>query len=69
MKEECMATESVSCTETHPTTGDVCSLDAAHVQDSDARVKQHLASNGVKWPLLSQIDPAEGWNDHVTFRV
>ena len=59
----------VPCTEAHPTTGDVCKLDTAHVQHSDARVKQHQANNGMKWPLLSEIDPHEGYNDYVTYRL
>lgn len=57
----------VPCSELHPTTGDVCKLDTAHVQHSDPRVKQHIATNGSRWPLLSQIDPNEGYNDYVTF--
>ena len=56
------------CTETHPVSGDVCSLDASHVQHSDPRVKQHVTANGAKWPLLSVLDPAEGYNDYVTYR-
>jgi len=59
----------IQCVEAHPTSGDVCSLDVAHIQHSDARVKQHVAKNGMKWPLLSEIDPAEGFNDYVTFRL
>lgn len=57
------------CTDQHPTTGDVCGLDTAHVQNSDPRVKQHISENGTKWPLLSVLDPAEGWNDYVTYRL
>jgi hypothetical protein len=57
------------CTEAHPITGDVCSLDSNHVQNSDPRVKQHVSKNGMKWPLLSELDPAEGYNDYVTFRL
>jgi hypothetical protein len=66
-----MATEQgfVPCAETHPVTGDACSLDVAHVQHSDARVKQHLAKNGSKWPTLHELDPHEGYNDYVTFRL
>jgi hypothetical protein len=59
----------IPCAEAHPQSGDVCSLDTAHVQHSDARVKQHVAKNGMKWPLLSEIDPKEGFNDYVTFRL
>lgn len=66
-----MATEQgfVPCTEAHPTTGDVCKLDTAHVQHSDARVKQHIAINGVKWPSLHELDPAEGYNGAQPFRL
>ncbi len=64
-----MSEHFIQCVEVHPTSGDVCSLDIAHVQHSDARVKQHAAKNGMKWPLLSEIDPAEGYNDYVTFRL
>jgi hypothetical protein len=59
----------VPCSETHPASGDVCSLDTAHVQHSDARVKQHVAKNGAKWPSLHELDPHEGYNDYVTFRL
>jgi len=59
----------IQCVEAHPTSGDVCSLDVAHIQHSDARVKQHISKNGMKWPLLSEIDPHEGYNDYVTFRL
>ncbi len=59
----------VACTEAHPTTGDVCKLDVAHVQHSDALVKQHKSANGMKWPTLHELDPHEGYNDYVTFRL
>jgi hypothetical protein len=54
------------CSETHPTTGDVCSLDRIHVQNSDPKVKQHVAANGIKWPTLHELDPKEGFNVYVT---
>lgn len=57
----------VPCSELHPTTGDVCALDTAHVQHSDPRVKQHSTKTGSRWPLLSSLDPNEGYNDYVTF--
>jgi hypothetical protein len=56
----------IQCVEVHPASGDVCSLDVAHIQHSDARVKQHVAKNGAKWPSLSEIDPHEGYNVYVT---
>ena len=60
----------VSCKETHPETGDVCSLDVAHVQHSDPAVKQHQAKNGhVRWPKIRLTDEAEGYNNYVTFRL
>ena len=62
-----MATEGfVNCTEVHPQSGDVCKLDAAHVQHSDPIVKQHQAANGSKWPSLAEIAPNEGYNIYVT---
>jgi hypothetical protein len=65
-----MATEGfVNCTEKHPRSGDVCELDKDHVQHSDPRVKQHRASNGVKWPSLHELDPHEGYNDVVLHRM
>jgi len=66
-----MATEQnfISCTEVHPKTGEPCSLDIAHVNHADARVKQHVTASGMKWPSLAALDPAEGWNDYVTFRL
>lgn len=57
------------CSHAHPTTGDVCALDSDHVQHSDPRVQQHVTVNGSKWPLLSILDPAEGYNDYVTHGV
>jgi hypothetical protein len=69
MEGENMSENFIACTQTHPTSGDVCALDIAHVQHSDARVKQHVSANGVKWPLLCEIDPAEGYNDFVTYRL
>jgi hypothetical protein len=59
----------VICAEKHPNTGDTCSLPHTHTLSSDAPVKQHRAANGVKWPTLHELDPAEGWNDVVTFRL
>jgi hypothetical protein len=58
--------ETVKCAETHPTTGDVCKLDAVHSQHSDAQVKQHQTATGLKWPTLHELDPHEGYNDYVT---
>ncbi len=59
----------VPCSETHPSLGVACSRDTAHVQHEDAQVKQHVAANGVKWPSLHELNPHEGYNDFVTFRL
>lgn len=58
----------IQCIKVHPKTGDPCTLDRNHTKDDDPKVQQHVAANGVKWPLLSEIDPDEGYNDFVTFR-
>lgn len=50
------------CGATHPKTGDACSLKMVHNFANDARDKQHLAPNGVKWPHLHVLDPSEGFN-------
>lgn len=57
------------CTHVHPTTGDLCTLNDNHVQDSDPKTQRHLAANGIKWPLLSELAPEEGYNDFVTYRL
>lgn len=58
----------IPCSETHPTSGEKCTLDTAHVQNSDVRRKQHITVSGMKWPMLTELDPVEGFNDFVTFR-
>lgn len=69
VKNYSMPTPVPVCLSNHPTTGDACKLDMDHVHDGDPRVKQHVASNGVKWPTLHEIDPHEGWNGPVPFRL
>src|SRR5271157_1126546 len=64
-----MAEGFIACEATHPTTGNVCNRDKDHVQHADPQVKQHVASNGVKWPTLHELDPHEGYNDTVLHRM
>jgi hypothetical protein len=59
----------VICAEKHPKTGDTCDLPQTHTASTDPQVKQHRAPNGVKWPSLHELDPAEGYNTYVTHRI
>jgi len=63
-----MAIETI-CGAVHPTSGSVCTREDDHTANSDPRVQQHLASNGVKWPTLHELDPHEGYNDAVLHRM
>ena len=58
----------MNCTEIHPTTGAACAREAEHVNSPDPQVRQHVADNGVKWPTLHELDPAEGYNVAVPYR-
>jgi hypothetical protein len=57
------------CGAVHEASGSVCTREENHTADSDPRVQQHLASNGVKWPTLHELDPHEGYNDAVLHRM
>ncbi len=57
------------CTEKHPKTGAICTKLSDHVDDLDARVRQHFAFGNLKWPTLHELDPNEGWNDTVLHRM
>lgn len=51
------------CAETHPITGDGCTLLSIHTNlANDPRERQHVTVNGYKWPDLRILDPSEGFN-------
>jgi len=58
------------CNAKHPKTDAVCTKNPEHVKSTDPLVQQHFAgAAGLKWPLLNEIDPGEGYNDYVTHRM
>jgi hypothetical protein len=59
----------VLCAEKHPKTNDTCTLPETHTLSSDAREKQHRSINGLKWPTLHELNPNEGFNDFVLYRM
>jgi hypothetical protein len=65
---ETATAKETTCTAVHPVTGDVCSKSSVHFFSHNPQVKQHIASNGVKWPSLHELDPAEGYNDFVLYK-
>jgi len=64
-----MAEGFIVCKAIHPTLGASCTRDKDHVQHGDPQVKQHVASNGVKWPTLHELCPEEGYNTSVLHRM
>ncbi len=52
----------LQCSELHPKTGDHCDKLVFHNDSEDPKHRQHATANGYKWPHLSVLDPAEGWN-------
>jgi len=50
------------CQESHPNTGEPCSKHVFHNDSEDVRRRQHATKNGLKWPHLAVLDPAEGYN-------
>lgn len=60
----------MTCTATHPRTGDQCTKGISHdAETNDPHTRQHEAVNGVKWPTLHQLDPGEGWNGPMPYRI
>lgn len=58
------------CTETHPQTGEICSLKSIHSNlANDAVTRQHVTELGHKWPSLHTLDPTEGWNGPQPHRI
>jgi len=57
------------CMAPHPKSGSLCIKEEDHVNSSDPRIQQHVAADGLKWPTLHELDPKEGWNDSVLYRM
>lgn len=49
--------------------GVTCVKPSSHASSHNPQEKQHVASNGVKWPSLAELDPNEGFNVFVTHRM
>jgi len=64
-----MAEGFIVCGVVHPSLGEFCVRDKDHIQHADPQVKQHVASNGVKWPSLHELCPEEGYNTSVLHRM
>ncbi len=58
-----------TCEEKHPRTGDKCVKLLVHnLAKADPVVMQHVTNSGLRWPLLHELNPAEGYNGPQSFR-
>jgi hypothetical protein len=59
------------CMEQHPRTGEGCvKQDDHNIPEKDAPTRQHITADGrLKWPTLHELDPAEGYNVAVPYRM